>query len=184
MTTLISLKGEKIHERAIMVETFRVDDDRILIEGRLNDRREREIYTLMGERRPPGAVHGMVARFLVGETPPKILDAEAEMPKIPIEECDKARDSIKKLIGLRIIYGFSRAVKERLGGTVGCTHLTSLVLSMGSAAMQGIANNRGQKKISPEAKSLMSQYVKNSCCVWREDGELFKAVTEEIKKGR
>lgn len=182
MTSLNELKGQKLHQRTITIESFRVNDDRIIIEGSLNDSRTREIYTLMGENRPPGPVHGMVARLLVGDTPPRILEAEAEMPKIPSQECEEAMATIKKLIGLPIVYGFSKAVKDRLGGATGCTHLTSLVLSMGSAAMQGFANNRGQNQLSNEARSMMVQYVKNSCYVWREDGELFKKVVKEIKK--
>jgi len=182
MSKLESLKGEQIHSRSIRIETFAVDDERVIVEGVLEDMRSNVMYTISGTRREPGRVHGMVARLLVGEMPAKILDVEVEMPKVPLDECEQTADSVKKLVGMPVVYGFSKAVKERLGGTEGCTHLTSLVLTMGSAVVQGMAAHRGRSPAPPAARKIMLQYVKNTCRIWREDGPVFQKVIEETKE--
>ena len=181
MTSLERLKGEKVHTRSIRIETFSVDADRVIVEGVLEDTRPLPIYTIARGRRDPGIVHGMVVRLLLGGMPTEILDAEAEMPTVPMKGCTQAIDSVKSLVGMPIVYGFSKAVKERLSGPVGCNHLTSLILTMGSASVQGMAAHRGQTPPPPEAREAMLEYVKDSCCVWRGDGKHYKKTLDEIK---
>lgn len=180
MASLARLKGEKVHSRSIRIETFSVDEERVIVEGTLEDTRFRPIYTIAKQRREAGRVHGMVVRLLLGGMPTEILDAEAEMPTVPLEGCTRAADSVKALIGLPIVYGFSKAVKDKLGGPAGCNHLTSLILTMGSAAVQGMAAHRGKTPPPPEAREAMLEYVKDSCCVWRSDGEHYRQNREEI----
>ena len=181
MTSLEKLKGQKVHTRSIRIDTYSVDEGRVIVEGVLEDTRPMPIYTIVKRRREPGIVHGMVVRLLLGGMPTEILDAEAEMPAVPMDGCTEAIDSVKRLVGLPIVYGFSKAVKDRLGGPLGCNHLTSLILTMGSASVQGMAAHRGQTPPPPEAREAMLEYVKDSCCVWREDGEHYKNTLAEIK---
>ena len=180
MASLEKLKGEKVHTRSIRIESYSVDEDRVILEGTLEDTRFRPIYTIAKQRREAGKVHGMVVRLLLGGMPTVILDAEAEMPTVPMEGCRQAIDSVKELIGLPVVYGFSKAVKDRLDGPAGCSHLTSLILTMGSAAVQGTAANRGKSPLPPEAREAMLEYVKDSCCVWRGDGDHYRKTREEI----
>lgn len=180
MASLEELKGKKVHTRSIRIETYSVDEGRVIVEGTLEDTRVQPIYTITRKRRHAGPVHGMVVRLLLGGMPTEILDAEAEMPTVPMEICTQAIDSVKKLVGLPIVYGFSKAVKDRIIGTEGCNHLTSLILTMGSAAVQGMAAHRGRTPVPPEAREMMLEYVKDSCCVWREDGEHYRKTREEI----
>jgi len=180
MASLDKLKGEKVHTRSIRIETYSVDEGRVIVEGTLEDTRLQPIYTIAKQRRDAGKVHGMVVRLLLGGMPTEILDAEAEMPTVPLEGCTQAIESVKGLIGMPIVYGFSKAVKDRLSGPTGCNHLTSLILTMGSAAVQGMAAHRGKTPPPPEAREAMLEYVKDSCCVWRGDCEHYKKTLEEI----
>mgnify|MGYP001824976370 FL=1 len=181
MTSLEKLKGEQVHTRSIRIETYSVDEDRVIVEATLEDTRPQPIYTIAKERRDAGKVHGMVVRLLLGGMPTEILDAEAEMPTVPVEGCRQAINSVKGLIGMPIVYGFTKAVKDRLVSTEGCNHLTSLMLVMGSVAVQGMAAHQGIKPPPPEAREMMLQYVKNTCCVWREDSEHYKKTLDEIR---
>lgn len=184
MGSLESMKGDKIHSRNIRVETFKAGEDRIIVEGTLNDERMVGSRTLAGKAVKPGKFHGMVVRFLVGETPPRILDVEAQMFKTPSDSCCQAESTMDSLIGLPIVYGYSKEIKDRLGGTKSCTHLMSLVLVMGSAAIQGFATNRGHRNVEPGARDILFQYVKNSCLMWGEDGEFYKRTMKEIEAGK
>jgi len=184
MGSLEELKGELVHSRNIEIRSYAVDEDRLLVEGVLRDERPFGIFTLTGQKREPGPVHGMLVRLLVGGMPARILEAEAEMFKVPIEECMEALHSIKKLEGLPIVYGFTREVKDLLGGTAGCTHLTSLVLTLGGAAVQGMAAHRGRKPVPPELGEAMVEYMKNSCWVWREEGDVFRETGDQLRNLR
>ena len=180
MASLKKLKGERVHTRSLRVETYSAGGDRVVVEGILEDTRFQSIYTIGRQRREAGKVHGMVVRLLLGGTPTEILDAEAEMQTVPNEGCTAAIASVKALIGMPIVYGFSKAVKDRISGPAGCNHLTSLILTMGSAAVQGMAAHRGKTPPSPETREAMLEYVKDSCCVWRGDGEHYRKTLEEI----
>ena len=145
MSSLKELKGEHIQTRSIIIKSYDAGEGRLVVEGTLNDDRATDVYTAEGNHFPPGPVHGMVLRFLIGGMPPKILDAEAEMPTVPMDECPDAMVSVKDLVGLNIAYGFSKEVRNRMGKTKGCLHMTNLALAMASPCLQGWAN-AGRRK--------------------------------------
>jgi hypothetical protein len=180
MGNLESRKGKRVHSRDVRIDTFAVDDDHVIVEGVLEDTRHLPTYSLSGKERPPTRIHGMVVRLMIGGMPARIVDAEADMPVVPREGCRVAEDSVKKLVGMSIVYGFSKEVKDRLDGVEGCSHLTSLILTMGSAAVQGMAAHRGRKPPVPEMGLGMLEYLKNTCCTWREDGPDYLQMREEV----
>ena len=181
MPSLKSLKNERVHTRSISMSTYRVDQERVLVEGVLKDERAVKVVSFTGKEREPGPVHHIVVRLLLGTMPVTIVDAEAEMHHVPLEACNQATASLKKLIGMPISHGFSKEVKDRLDGVEGCNHLTSLVLTMGSAALQGLAAHRGRKSQTKEERAFTLEYIKNSCVVWKEDSEFFQEALEEIE---
>jgi len=181
MGNLEGRKRERVHTRSLRIETFAVDDDHVIVEGVLEDTRHLPSYSLARKERPPAQIHGMVVRLMIGGMPARIVDAEAEMPEVPVEGCREAASSVKKLVGMSIVYGFSKEVKDRLDGVEGCSHLTSLILTMGSAAVQGMAAHRGRKPPAPEMGAGMLAYLKDTCCTWREDGPTYRRVREEVR---
>ncbi len=174
MGDLEKLKNERLTTRTISVESFSAEDDRVVIEGRLEDERRVDAYSIWNEPLGPGPVHGMVVRFLVGGVPPRIIDVEVEVTRVPYDECRDAALSVKELMGLNLSYGFSREVRARLGGIKGCVHLTSLVLAMGAAALQGWAAHKRRERLPGEVQAYLTGYIKDSCRVWRADGENYK----------
>jgi hypothetical protein len=173
MERLEELKKVKVHTRSIRIDTYSADQDRIVVEGTLEDTRPLPFYNIVDQRREPGTVHQMVVRLLIGNMPSKILDAEAEMNTIPMEDCAPAIGSVKKLVGMEIAPGFTKAAKDRLGRLEGCSHLTSLILTLGSAIVQGMGAHRRRTPASQKDKESLLQFVKNTCCAWREDGQVY-----------
>jgi len=179
-----------VHERKLEMRTYPLKDDRLIVEGWLRDERLVPGYSWDGRPRSPGVVHWMCVRLLVVGWPLTILDAEAEMKTVPNELCPTTAESVKRLIGLSIVSGFSGKVRKRLGGIRGCSHLMHLVLSMGPAALHGYWSQRSRTP-RPLPRSLdefpeLTALV-NSCKLWREDGPLMKMrqeVLERRKSGR
>ncbi len=184
MTKLSRMKTDRVHSREIKVETYACgEEDKVVVEGALFDERPYPTTTMTGKRLEPGPVHELLVRFLVGDAPPRILAVEHELPRVPLDECETAAGAIESLAGLPIAYGYSREVKERLGGPRSCLHLTGLVLAMGTAALQGLAAARGRHgSIPTEAAWMLVDYVKDSCYVWRAEGERYREVKEELRE--
>ena len=178
------IKEVPVHERKIDIRTFPLENDQALVEGWLHDERMVPGHNRDGSPRPPGVVHWMCVRLLLGGKPISILDAEAEMPTIPNPLCPTVADTVKKIIGLPIVAGFSDQVRKKLYGVEGCSHLMHLILAMGPAGLHGYWAAQSRKSQSlPESieKIPHFEYLVNSCQLWREDGPLIKNLKGRMK---
>ena len=91
--------------------------------------------------------------------------------------------TLKRLEGVKISAGFTRQVKERLGGTESCNHLATLALQAGTAASLAFAGELSLESgpLPPTDydgfyADVLDRYpsVENTCHVWRSDGELME----------
>jgi hypothetical protein len=174
-------KHAPVHERRITLRTYPVNDNEVVVEGWLRDERLVQGYFWDGNVRSPDVVHHIGVWLLVGGWPLRILDADAEMKRVPQELCPTVRDTVKKVVGLTIESGFSGRVLDRLGRVEGCTHMSYLVMAMGPAAVHGYWTHKSRKKRSvprsmddfPGLNALV-----NSCMLWREGGPLLKKLED------
>ncbi len=118
-----------------------------------------------------------------------IVDAEAVTDKSPYRMCGDIAPAFRKLIGLRIGGGFHRAVRERLGGVHGCTHIVELLGPVATTAFQTVSskkardlNNAHREKTGtlpakdPDAprKPPRRPYMLDTCHTWASDSEVTK----------
>jgi hypothetical protein len=165
-----------VHTREISMRTSDLGDQTILVEGSLIDHRYRPRRSEASEESE--LVHHMVIQLKVKGPGMVIEQAEATMPHHPREECPEVLPWIQKLEGLEISPGYSTKVKRTIGGVKGCAHLTSLVIAMGEAAVQGywtayVAETR--KTGLPE--QTIKKFL-NTCHLWKEDGPIVKELRE------
>lgn len=183
MGSIESRKGNRLHSRNIEIVTYECDAEHIIVEGWLKDDRLIETYHVSGDRRPPQTVHHMKVQMQIDCRTLTIEDVHTEMPGVPHEECDQTSESLNKLKGIRVAPGFTSKVKRALGGTRGCLHLTTLVLAMAPAIMQGFwvhgSRDPGGRKITDD---LMENYLVDTCWVWRRDGDLIKKFSQTAAK--
>lgn len=173
------LPAEPVHQRGIQINSYVVEPGRLLVEGRLVDERRVHGYHWSGEPRDPGLVHDIVVRWLVGEWPLRILQAEAEMPHVPHEKCGLILDAVKQIEGLSIAAGFSARVLKLLGGVRGCTHMAHLIVAMAPAALHGYWTQRSRRRRPlPRNKEEIPglDSIVNSCHLWAPDGPLMRLV--------
>ena len=179
-----TVKENRIHQRVLDMSSYALDDEKIVVEGSLRDERFRPIYELSGQKREEEVIHHMVIRLLVGGVPLRILDAEAEMPHVPLPLCVTTRESVKKIIGLKIKSGFGEKVHKLIGGVEGCAHLTHLLTVMVQEALHGYWTHK-MRKPEPPPRSLKEidglSYLLNSCSLWREDGPIVQEIKESIR---
>ena len=180
-----AIKAEnRIHQRVLNMSTYALDEEKVLVEGSLRDERFRPIYDHSGQRREEGLIHHMIIRLVVGGAPLRILDAEAEMPHVPLPLCETTRESVKKIIGIKIKSGFGEKVHKLIGGVKGCAHLTHLLIVMVQEALHGYWTHKMRKPQQPpgsleEIEGL--SYLLNSCSLWQKDGPIMQEIQEFLE---
>lgn len=187
-----AVKKELIHTRTITVNCYETDGERLVVEGSLTDERHCPyVLHALNQRRDPGLMHQMMLTMELTIPQLQILDLSAEMPVIPDMGCSDVKRAVQKLVGCRIQPGFTTQVRAVLGKASGCIHLTNLILTMGSAAVQGLWSYFSRSR---EGGAALSQFVEDgsilldSCYMWRKDGPFVRNILQraagEQKKGR
>ena len=129
------------HVRSIATQAFERDDGLWHIEARLTDTKPHAIQLASGQRAAGEAIHDLWLRLTV-DTQFNIVDADAVSDAVPYPgHCDAHGDAYKQLVGLNLLKGFRHAVRERLGGIAGCTHLTELAAVLPTATIQAFAGD-------------------------------------------
>ena len=127
------------HRRSINVQIYARGNGLWEVDAEIVDVKTREARLAGGVRRAGDPIHDMLLRIVVDERF-DIVEAGSETRWMPYPgQCDDHGDAYTKLVGLNLLKGFREAVKERLGGTVGCTHLTELTQVLPTAVVQAFA---------------------------------------------
>lgn len=131
---------EELHRRKIDVRGYRRKDGLYDIEARMTDTKthafKRPAYSVAV---PAGeALHDMWVRLVVDDEF-LVHDVLAATDAAPFPICPEAANALATLKGLRIGAGFQRAVRERLSGAKGCTHLMELMVPLATTAFQTLA---------------------------------------------
>lgn len=182
MSLLGKPKGKKYHTRAIEVNTYEYDEQRLAIEGCLTDHRFQEYHRATGEKRSPGIVHQMIIHLLINTTTLEIEDLHVEMPVVPFEECLETISSLEPVKGLRIIRGFMSKVKTLVGSGNGCQHLLELLTAMGPSTVQGYAAYNDHKFPSFILDKI--NMLVNTCWTWRAEGSFMKFIKEKSQRNK
>jgi len=167
---------EKIHNRNLDISSYIVDDEHILITGEFKEKNLITVYERSGEPIEPNVFHHMQIQLLVKISELKIVDIHAKIPGAPHDNvCREMENSLDKIKGLNIAPGFTSKVKKIAGGIKGCVHLTTLLLSMAPAALQGYWMFEARKEHRNENLVLdIEKYLVDSCWAWRKGGPLAK----------
>lgn len=179
------IPNDPVRKRQVEFCSYPLEGERLIVEGWFRDERFVGGYAWDGRPIPAGPAHLMCVRLLLGEWPLLVLDAEAEMIKVPHDMCNKAVETVKRIVGLRIVSGFGEEVFRRMGGTKGCTHLTHLIVATGPAAVHGFWTFQMQepRPLPDKLEEIEGiEFWINSCHVWEKNGELMKEIESFFDK--
>ncbi|WP_342240175.1 DUF2889 domain-containing protein [Inquilinus sp. OTU3971] len=161
---------EPIHTRRITCDGFRRADGLWDIEGHLVDVKHYEFRNeFRGTITPGEPLHQMRLRLTVDDSL-TIVAVEAVTENGPYALCPEITASFQALVGLRIRPGFTLAVKERLGGAKGCTHLVELLGPMATTAFQTVFPILSRERAA-EADPRTRPVLLDSCHVFAADGD-------------
>ncbi|MBT4769887.1 MAG: DUF2889 domain-containing protein [Rhodospirillaceae bacterium] len=129
---------QPLHRRNIECCGFKREDGLYDIEARLTDTKAYDFPNeFRGEIKNGEPVHDMWIRLTVNADI-EIITVEAVMDAFPYRICPDIEPTFKALEGLTIGPGWSRKVKQRIGGMKGCTHMVELLGPLATAAFQTI----------------------------------------------
>jgi len=86
---------------------------------------------------PGEPIHDMSIRLVVDDDL-NVIDIVASTDASPFDICPEATQTLQSMKGLRIGAGWSKAIRERLAGRKGCTHLNELLTPL--ATIQNVFN--------------------------------------------
>lgn len=126
----------RLHTRELRYDGFRRADGGYEIEARLVDVKDDDYELASGVRRGGDPVHDMSVR--VTFTPDFVITGvEACSDWVPYPGgCDTIGPAYARLVGVSLMQGFRNALRERLGGIEGCTHITEMLGGLPTAAVQ------------------------------------------------
>lgn len=161
------------HTRSITCHGFEREDGLWDIEAHMQDVKA---YAFTSEERgevlPGTPVHSMWLRLTVdGNLTVQAVEAVTEYSPFP-STCPHIASAYQQIVGLTIGPGWTRKIKELLGGVRGCTHLSELLGPVATTAFQTIVPKRN--KTGMRQKALV-----NTCHAFRADGPLMKDVAKD-----
>ena len=132
----------RVHTRRIEVQGFLRDDGLLDLDARITDLKDADYPITSGVRRAGDPIHDLSVRVTV-DAAFIIVDVEAVSDWVPYPGgCDTIGPAYRQLIGLSLVRGFRRTVSEMFADVRGCSHLTELLLSLPTAAIQTFATFR------------------------------------------
>lgn len=169
---------EPIHTRRVTCQGYRRADGLWDIEGHLTDVKSYPFTTEERGRLEPGdPIHQMWLRLTVDDSL-TVRAVEAVTEHSPYRACPSITPNFQALVGLRVAAGWTRAVKDRLGGPKGCTHLVELLGPLATTAFQTvfpILTREKALKAKAEGRAPGSDGERpallNMCHIFSSDGE-------------
>jgi hypothetical protein len=164
---------EAVHTRSIVCRSFRRDDGLLDIDARFIDTRPFAYDSeFRGPCTPGSALHNMQLRLTL-DRERRIHALVSAMQATPYNGCAEVNPHFQRLVGLSVGRGFRKAMRERIGGTEGCTHVIALLDAMAAAAVQAFASNAHAPLRAGQAEPVRIwrlDALLGSCWSYRPDG--------------
>ncbi|GAB5467131.1 MAG: DUF2889 domain-containing protein [Rhodospirillales bacterium] len=174
---------EVLHTREYSFKAYRRDDELWDLEGHITDVKP---YSFPNQDRPGGwvaagePIHDMSIRLTLDDRL-TIVAIEAVTDGGPYRICPAITPNFQRMVGVRVGPGWRNAVRARLGGAEGCTHLVELLYAMATPAFQGIVpalsrRRRALREAGDEAGAAKPAAtwpgLLDSCHAYAHDGEI------------
>lgn len=176
-----AIERTRIHQRAISFQGFLRKDALWDIEGRLVDTKDQP-FDIQGDVRLPGdAVHDISVRVTIDHRM-NVLDVAVSADATPFPStCAAEMPDYRQVIGLNLFKGFVKTVKSLYGDTLGCTHVTELLMSLPTAAFQAFA---GQVKHEDRVDGNQVPFHLDRCHALSLDSDVVRRVYPRWYRGQ
>jgi hypothetical protein len=174
---------EPLHVRQVECRGYRREDGLWDIEGHLVDTKTYAFNNRhRGEIKPGVALHEMWIRLTLDDQM-TVKHVEAVTDAGPFAVCGDIAPAFRKLEGLTVGQGWTRKVRDLLGGTAGCTHIVELLGPVATTAFQTMFSERERQRRAGGAGTRSKPRPLDSCHALRSDGPVVKEQWPEFYTG-
>ena len=110
----------------------------------------------------------------------EVTRIEVDAVALPYDECFDASAFVQRLVGLRLVRGFTSEAMERLGGECACTHLNALISDLAIAGLfHGYLGVRSYAREHGRLPEMPPNDERTGICSgWRAGGQLATSMAE------
>lgn len=170
-------KRQHIHTRSIHFAGYEREDGLFDIEAHMTDTKSYAFgNNWRGTIEPGEPLHEMLLRVTVDENL-TIQAVEAATENSPFAMCPDITPNYRALAGVTMGPGWRQAIRQRVGGVEGCTHITELLYPMATVAVQTIKPLQNHRRRLADSDSRRHQgrpFVLNTCHAWAEDSPVVR----------
>lgn len=161
-----------MHTRSVRIDAFKRDDGAWDLEAELQDTKPFDCPLNTRVFPADAPIHLMRLRVTVDRAY-NVLDAIAVTDARPYEGvCERITPDYRRLIGLNLVRGFRAGLRERLGGTAGCTHMSELAQLLPTAAVQAAAGDAELRRAVTDPNARVRPMQIDKCHALRADGPM------------
>jgi hypothetical protein len=183
MTLPAPAAREAIHRRTIECRGFRRADGLWDIEGRMVDTKDYGFDSRYRGRLEPGMpVHDMWMRLTLDERL-AIHDIALSSDAHPFPNCAEIEPAYRSLVGTTLAPGWTKLVRDRLGGVAGCTHLTRLAQELAVVALQTIMPLKSRDDAVTEGATRKPAHL-DGCHALATDGPIVREIAPRWYRGK
>ncbi len=176
---------QAVQTRSMVFRSFRRDDGLIDIDARFADTRPFAYdNAFRGACAAGSALHHMQLRVTL-DRKRSIVALVSAMPSTPYTTCHSVQPNLQAVVGLNMGRGFRKALRERLGGTEGCTHIVMLLDMMAAAAVQAFASDFYRPRDAGEAKPVRVwklDELEGTCWSYHPEGAVMRQMRERAAR--
>jgi hypothetical protein len=155
-----------VHTRSIRIDAYVREDHLWELVANVRDTKHHDIALDAGTLVAGDALHDMVITLQLDRRL-EIVAVQANTLAAPYPgNCDTFSQVYQSLVGLNLLKGFRAAVRERVGGSAGCTHINELAALLPTAAVQAFSHEME----NPESATERMPAHLNRCHALRLDG--------------
>ena len=160
------------HRRQIDVQVYSRGNGLWEVDALLTDIKTRDLPMDGGVRAAGEPIHEMLLRLVVNEQL-DIVEAGSETRWMPYSgQCDSHGDAYQRLVGLNLLQNFRQDLRQRVGGVLGCTHITELAQVLPTAVVQAFAGEVIDTRGHGDGASQPFQI--DRCHALKSDGEVVR----------
>jgi len=172
---------ERFHTRVTEVHGYRRDDGLWDIEARITDVKSYSFDNAYRGRVQAGEpLHDMSIRLTIDEDL-VVRGAEAASDGTPYAVCPAITPNYERMVGARLGAGWRAAIRERLGGVAGCTHLSEMLGAMATVAYQALYPVLA-KKAKDKPRRGKPPLI-DTCHAYASDGEVVRRTWPDFYTG-
>lgn len=172
-----SVARKHVHTRAIEYRGYEREDGMWDIEAHMTDIKTYAFKNdWRGEIKEGTPLHEMLLRVTIDDDF-VIREVVAVTDNSPFQMCPDITPNYQSIIGIKMGLGWRKAIRMKVGGVQGCTHITELLFPMATVAMQTIWPLRQRRKNQADSASKKASkrpIVLDTCHAWSTNSPVVK----------